>query len=307
VSQPAALDHSPLVAIAMPRFHCSVILTALIWISLHARLPAAEAARNGLDQRLLADARDGVLHEHDFVSACLIAGGVTEEHELAGQRAAVSAAIARAYQRTPEAASVEGRAAAVLEQLHDKVLTGRYDKHATDLPQTLTTGNYNCLSALVMYVELCNRADVPLEIWSQPGHVYCVLADRNLRVEPGSGQWPAAPQDIHHDLPARRITPVQLVGKFYYNRGVELLEQRAFEPGVEALRIACQLDPHDADARTNLLAGLNNWALALVAQDQPAAAAALIARGLAIDPAFAPLVANERYVAELARVRAHSP
>jgi len=207
----------------------------------------------------------------------------------------------------PEGAAVEERAAAVLEQLHDKVLTGRYDKQATDLPRTLTTGDYNCLSALVMYVELCNRADVPLEIWSQPGHVYCVLAGWNLRIEPASGQWRAAPQDIQHDLPARRITPVQLVGKIYYNRGVELLQRRAFEAGVEALRMACQLDPHDADARTNLLAGLNNWALALVAQDQPAAAAALIARGLAIDPAFAPLVANARYVAELARVRVPLP
>jgi hypothetical protein len=76
-----------------------------------------------------------------------------------------------------------------------------------------------------------------------------------------------------------------------------LLQRRQFEPGVAALRLACQLDPEDADAQANLLAGLNNWAVAL-ADDQPAAAAALIARGLAIDPDYAPLVANRRYVAE---------
>jgi hypothetical protein len=186
----------------------------------------------------------------------------------------------------------EDRAAAIFRQMHESVLVGQYDRGATDLRRALAGGNYNCLSALVIYHELCRRADVPLTLWSQPGHVFCKLGD--VRIEPTCRQWLAPAADFA-ELP-RQIAPVELVGRFYYNRGVDHLERREFAAGVAALQIACRLDSRDADARDNLLAGLNNWALALAADDQHAAAAALIARGLAIDPAFPPLLANERYV-----------
>ena len=283
---------------AMLRLPACTALGILLVAAACSRLPAADAGHSPLDQQLLADCRDGELDEFDLPSACLIAGGVTDSRELDAFRIRVAAAIDRASWPFPEVPSAEQRAAAAMNHLHDRVLKGNYDKQATDLRRTLTDGDFNCLSALVLYLELGQRAGVPLEIWSQSGHVYCVLAGRNLRIEPASGQWQATSQTPQRSAPARRITPVELVGKFYYNRGLELLEAQSFAAGIEALRIACQLDPHDADARTNLLAGLNNWALALVAQDQPAAAASLIARGLAIDPAFAPLVTNERFLRE---------
>lgn len=295
----------------MPRLLRWVCLTALFWAALFSAAPglrsvAADAASGSLESRLLADARDGMLHDFDLLSACLIAGGVTGERELMTERSLLAAALARA-QHIPQQGTAQQRAAAIHEQLHRRVLTGRYDKHATDLRRTLATGDFNCLSATVLFVELSRRAGVAVEIWSQPGHVYCALGDRDVRIEPGSRQWRSAPLGVSTGIPARRITPLQLVGKLSYNRGIELLERHEFAAGIDALRLACQLDPLDADARTNLLAGLNNWAIELAEQDQPAAAAALIARGLAIDPAFAPLVANDRYVAELAKVRAHLP
>jgi len=291
---------------AMPRLLRAVGLAALLTAAQCWPIAAADAAPRALDDCLLADARDGVLHEFDWLSACLIAGGVTDECERMTQRSLLAATLERA-QANSHSGTILQRAAAIHEQLHRLVLTGRYDKHATDLRRTLATGDYNCLSATVLYVELCRRAGVSVEIWSQPGHVYCAVGERAVRIEPASGQWRSAPLGVTTSAPVRRITSVQLVAKFFYNRGIELLERHEFAVGIDALRLACQLDPLDADARTNLLAGLNNWALVLAEQDQPAAAAALIARGLAIDPDFAPLVANERYVAELVRVGAHSP
>jgi tetratricopeptide (TPR) repeat protein len=290
----------------MPRLLRTVCLAALLVAAQCWRIWAADDASRSLDDRLLADTRDGMLQDFDLLSACLIAGGVTGERELMTDRSLLAAALERA-QHIPQQDTAQQRAAAIHEQLHRLVLTGRYDKHATDLRRTLSAGHYNCLSATELFVERCRRAGVPVEIWSQPGHVYCVLGERAVRIEPASRPWRSAPLGVTTSAPARRITPVQLVGKFYYNRGIELLERHEFAAGIDALRLACRLDPLDADARTNLLAGLNNWALELAERDQPAAAAALIARGLAIDPDFAPLVANERYVAERARVRAPLP
>ncbi len=288
---------------AGPRWVSSVA-SLLLGLAL-ASCPCTIAAGAGpLAQQLLADARDARLDQHDLLSACLVAGGAIEADDLRTLRARIAAALDEARLPLPLHADVQAQAAALHEILHRTILTGRYDKHASDLAHTIASGDYNCLTATALYAELCHRAEVPLEIWAQPGHVFCIIGSPPLRVEPASRQFASSGQFATSSL-AQRITPIQLAGRFAYNRGIELLERREFEPGISALRLACQLDPHDGDARSNLLAGLNNWALALADQDQPAAAAALIARGLAIDPHFAPLVANERYISE--RVRAPVP
>jgi tetratricopeptide (TPR) repeat protein len=266
---------------------------------------AANVETSSFDERLLADAQDGELGQFDLLSACLIAGGVSDAEELAKQRRLLIVAIDDVLGQDLVIGTAAERAEVLWQRLHAEVLTGRYDKEATDLRRVMATGDFNCLSATVLFGALCERANIPVEYWSQPGHVYCRLSVHGQRIEAASRQWGAATHSLHASAPARRITPVQLVGKFYYNRGVEQLQRREFERGIASLRRASQLDPLDGDARANLLAGLNNWALALVEQDQPAAAAALIGRGLLIDPSYAPLVANQRYLAE--RVRASHP
>lgn len=277
---------------------------ACAWLAAFVALhPCAAADPAPLATQLLTDARDGRLDRLDFLSACLIAGGTDDADQLAARRASIADAVGRAA-LPPPAADFHARAAALHAELHRTILTGRYDKHASDLSGALATGDYNCLTATALYVELCRRAGLPLAIYAQPGHVFCVVGSPPLRIEPAciaTGSAVARPFAHAATTPARRITPIQLAARFAYNRGIELLERRQFEPGIAALRLACQLDPHDASARTNLLAGLNNWALALVEQDQPAAAAALIARGLALDPHFAPLVANKRFIADRLR------
>jgi tetratricopeptide (TPR) repeat protein len=253
-----------------------------------------DANRLPLETRLLADAADGVLDRFDLPSACLIAAGVRDERELGELRSRLAVALGSIEVTASHAAAGE-QANAILRQLHARILTGQYDEQATDLRRTLAAGDYNCLSAQVLYVELCRRANVPLVIRSQPGHVFCELPG-GQRIEPASRTWLDGRTSTQPATSARTITPVQLAGKVYYNRGITQLKLREFAAGILSLQHACRLDPLDADARTNLLAGLNNWALALLEQGDASAAAALIARGLTIDPHFAPLVANERYL-----------
>jgi tetratricopeptide (TPR) repeat protein len=260
-----------------------------------------EAHHPSPQTRLLADAADGVLDRFDLPSACLIASGVGGQRELAELQSRLAVALGSIELAASDAPAGE-QARAILRQLHERILTGKYDDQATDLRRALIGGDYNCLSALVLYVELCRRADVPLVIRSQPGHVYCELS-REQRIEPASRTWLDAQTSALEAAASRAITPVQLVGKVYYNRGITQLERCEFAAGIESLEHACRLDRLDADARTNRLAGLNNWALALVEEGNTSAAAALIARGLTIDPHFAPLVANER----LLRARIAAP
>ncbi|MEX2172891.1 MAG: hypothetical protein WD872_00930 [Pirellulaceae bacterium] len=259
-------------------------------------LPLAAAESPALERRLLADAGDGSLDAFTLTSACLIAGGPADAAELEKHERQLDAWSQRLLDGMPTDLAVERRAAAIFAALHREILVGRYDPRASDLGRTLRDGDFNCLTALVLYYEFCRRADVPLEIWSRPGHVYCRLPKSSQRIEPTLRNWLTATQlqATTETRPARRITPVELVGRCYYNRGVELLQRRQFAQGLALLEIARRLDPADTDARANLLAGLNNWALALSARGEHSAADRLIARGLAIDPRFPPLVANAR-------------
>jgi hypothetical protein len=268
-------------------------LLAILGVSLF----TAAVSGQSLDQRLLLDAADGELDDHDFISAALVASGVSDDCELATWR--------RAYEEQaaaidlPAAGPIKMRLKAIQAALHEQFLTGTYVASASDLRATLTSGDYNCLSALAIHWDLCWRAGLFLEIGSQPGHVHLLLAE-GIGIESGIRQ-PIDQQRLLISRESRQLTLIELLGKFYYNRGVEQLREGRFEAGLTLLETSLQLDPADSDARENLAAGLNNWAVEHCRRDRYDLAAPLIAQGLSIEPAFAPLVTNERLVREKLR------
>jgi hypothetical protein len=191
----------------------------------------------------------------------------------------------------------------------------KYQATATDLRTALSRGDFNCLSALALYLDLCQAAGLELEIWLLPGHVClrCPESDlgwiepgvqqprRILQLNPGKkppirdggARVPSRPTISDQ---ARQITQVELLGKFYYNRGVLRLRERQFADGLALLQTGLRLDSADRDARENLLAGINNWAVEQCRAKHYSRASELIEQGLTLDAAFAPLIANQRLV-----------
>jgi hypothetical protein len=257
--------------------------------------PPAGAVGQNLTERILVDARDGSLDDFDFAVAALIASGVEEQSELAGwirdydeKRARLLATISNG--------PIDDKLQAMHAALHEQWLTGIYRTNASDLRLTFVRGDFNCLTALAIYFDVCRAAGIDLDIWLQRGHV-CLrrtAAEGAWLIEPGATRWTC--HRFSRENEGRQITPLQLLGKFYYNRGVELLESRRFSAGLVLLQNSLALDADDGDARLNLAAGFNNWAVEQCRAKRYASAAALIAEGLALDPLFAPLVANRRLV-----------
>jgi len=278
-----AVFHSP----RSPRW-CALALAGLLLVA-----PAVPA--ESLSDRLLADARDGRLDDLDFVAAALIAGGTNDECELTGWLDSYAQRRTRLLREISGFAEPD-RLATIHSVLHQRLLTGEYRLAASDVRVTLSAGDYNCLSSLVLYWDLCRAADLEPEIWLVRGHVFLRANTEagSTVIEPGSPQWTS--RSAARRTNARQITPVELLGKFYYNRGVELLRDRRYAEGIELLKTSLALDPADDDARANLVAGLNNWAVEHCRAARYDAAAALIGQGLSLDPDFAPLVANELLV-----------
>ena len=255
-------------------------------------LVAGAARAESLDRRLLRDAADGELDDHGFIAAALIASGVISGDELGRWQRIYEERIAALD--LPAAGTIHDRLRATRTVLHERFLVGRYVASASDLRTTIARGDYNCLTALAIHWDLSRRAGLTLEIGAHPGHVQLLLAE-GMAIEPGVRQAMELRRGLIH-AESRRLTVPQLLGKFYYNRGIEKLRAGEYAAGLALLETSLQLDPADGDARENLAAGFNNWAVEHCRRQRYDLAAPLIAQGLAIEPAFAPLVANERLV-----------
>jgi len=90
----------------------------------------------------------------------------------------------------------------------------------------------------------------------------------------------------------REVSGVGLVATIYYNRGVDLLMQKDYPRAVKANVKALWLDPSSETARGNLLATVNNWAIAEGSAGRYGVAAGLLRTGLAVDSGFRAFHAN---------------
>lgn len=259
--------------------------------------PAAEI-------ELLEDVDDGQLQRFEFIDAAFIAGGLADPRtrtEMLGRQAELYTAIDfAAIRKMPN----DQRPAAVLAALHRHLLTGQFRPTATLLHETLLTGDFNCVTATILFHDLCSRANVSAEIVAKSGHVCSRLVNADCEIETTRKAQEEIPRAMLNSLEARRsgkaasrgITPSELLGRIYYNRALAALEKQEFAAAIQLLQHSLTCDPQDHDAQENLLAGLNNWALSLCEQQDYAAAAERIAAGLAVNKNYQPLRSNDLHV-----------
>jgi len=281
----------------------ALLLLALgMWAAICGNIaPAVEPA--AAEVELLNDVGDGQLQRFEFVDAALIAGGMTDlrsRAEMLRRRGEKYAAIDfTAIRKLPLAE----RATTVLSALHQHLLTGTFRPTATLVQETLTTGDFNCVTATVLFHDMCSRANVSVEIIAQSGHVCSRLPNTSGLIETTRSNVVEAEAATRQ---SRVIMPGELLGRIYYNRALAALEKRDFDSAQHLLQHSLICDPQDRDAQENLLAGLNNWALALCEQGDYAAAARRVAAGLALKADYQPLLSNDlhvhqQWVAELCR------
>jgi tetratricopeptide (TPR) repeat protein len=285
------------------------------WIRL---LPEA-SPRSDTTRKLLADASDGKLEDFSLLQAALIAGGLDETALLSAYQARIERWSEELHRRGSVVGDAKAKAAVVFRFLHDEILIGQYQREATDLALTFRDGRFNCVSSLVLFMSLAERYGLDVRAVELPGHVFCRLrtADEVLDVETTCKAWfdenagtrtrsasvatetplvssPALRARI--DVEPREIAPTQLLAIIFYNRGVELLARQEYLAAVSVNLAAYRLDPISETVRGNLLAAVNNWALALTRSGRHAAAIDLLSRGLEAAPHYEFFQQNDVYV-----------
>ena len=123
--------------------------------------------------------------------------------------------------------------------------------------------------------------------------------DSPLDIETTCSRWfrsPAQKESPSEPQQRREVAGPQLAAMIFYNRGVDLLTSQQFTAALAANAKALRLDPQSDTARGNLLATLNNWAIALGTAGQYSEAAARLEQGMTLDSHYTTFVANYAYV-----------
>jgi tetratricopeptide (TPR) repeat protein len=205
-----------------------------------------------------------------------------------------------------------------MHQIHHvlhHLLLRTYDANATDLATTFDTGVYNCASATLLYVALAGEVGLNARAVELPGHVRVEVnaGDDRYEIEITCPTWPDAVRRLSPSPLAgegrgegdaegknrREVSALGLVAMIYYNRGIDAFYDHRYAEAVAANRRALLLDPDNGAARGNLLAAVNNWALALGDAGRYADAESLLAAGLRYDPTHAPFIHNAAHVQQL--------
>jgi hypothetical protein len=145
-----------------------VTLFVFTWPS-HAAYVANARRTSNVEQRLLADATDGQFDQHSLVVAALIASGTTGPMLYRLQARFESLANEFTQSLEPRMPALE-RASVLRKFLHTRILS-HYRTDASDLAVTLETGDFNCVTASVLFVALAQRVGITAYAVQLPEHV----------------------------------------------------------------------------------------------------------------------------------------
>jgi tetratricopeptide (TPR) repeat protein len=267
-----------------------------------------------LEKSLFADAADGRLEEFSLLQAALIASGVEDGEVLARYEKRQAVLLDELRRSKKFTGPPRQQAQVVFEFMHRRVLTAGYRTDCTDLRTALDQGRFNCVSASVLFNCLAGELGLPVCGLELPGHAMSrlVLPEEPLDVEATCPRWFELIDDPQQQAElvkkaigrvpskdraqAREISGIQMTAMIYYNRGVDLLAEKRFDQAATANAKALWLDPQSTTARGNLLATINNWAIALGNSDRYAEAVDLLREGLKLDPQYETFAPNYVHV-----------
>jgi tetratricopeptide (TPR) repeat protein len=254
-------------------------------------------------QQLLDDAADGTLDDFSLLQASLVASGVTNQQEIDRYCSEYDSRIQGILNSRSDSGDVEARER-IYRFLYNEFLSGDYHSTCTEVDRAFDDGDYNCVTATVLYHCLCATQGLSPVAVATNTHVRSRFLDGSVfDVETTCRDWfevvrrdPNKQRFRTQQQVTRQLTDIELLAKIYYNRAVSLLEAKSFSQAITLLETSQQLDPADKPTRENLAAAFNNWALAECHAGHFEHAVDLIREGNEQYPEFKPYASNDVHI-----------
>jgi hypothetical protein len=254
------------------------------------------------ERQLLDDLTDHKLDSHTLFEAALTIAG-HDRAELARYKTQLKSSIRRCGQKLEANDSQDKRLRIIFRHLSTEFLYGNYKPDLYDVGRTMSAGEFNCLTATILFQSLCKAFSSEIQAVWEPAHVQCWWpATRTyghlIETTSASATSAIGPLSSASGLSGRRISKSELIGKVFYNKGVSSLKAQEFATALAATWTSCLLDPKDSPAQSNLRACINNWALSASDEDDFKLAQQLLEEGLKLDPNYEPFSRNKALLLE---------
>ena len=140
------------------------------------------------EANLLTDLADGQLDDWTLWEASLIVGGASRSQvqQCSSRWNGIQDEL---RQRVVNEESDVTKAMQVFRLMHQMILTGDYHEHCNAFDRALLSGDYNCVTATVLFCCLARQCDVSVKPESLPGHVRCCLTGSGTRIETTDPRW----------------------------------------------------------------------------------------------------------------------
>ena len=276
------------------------------------------------EKEVLSDAADGHWDHFDLLRASLIIEGVCDSEKIKKYEERLDRIADKIKEQAKNNPKVEGNkeelTRLIFENLHTELLTGEYNIENTNPADSFETGNYNCVSATVLFNSLAKRVGLDVCGLEMSGHVLsrAKYGTRVADLETTCPGWfsqknnrevqKVAKPEIDNteyrtnelvqiSRKTREITDVQLVAAIYYNQGYDHWQANRLPESTVATAKALLLDPENENAWGNLVGAVNNIALGFsMEQKRHDIAAGLLDQIELMDPGFKDLKSNQFHV-----------
>ena len=276
-------------------------------------LPRSQHGHLAQESQLLSDIADGQLDGQSLMDAALTIGGVENESVMRRCQGRWKAFKTLMRQCVGADSDLE-KATQLFRFMHQRILTGDYVEHCNAIDRALLDGDYNCVTATILFCCLAQECDLLVQPESLPGHVRCRVRTHqagSVPLETTDPYWELAQRSADQEQetfadasgrsrtpsrPGRVLSDVEILAKLFYNRGLDELARGDFAAALRATELSWQLDiQHDA-ARDNVATIINNWALDLSSHGQYERALAILKRGQQLVPDHPILYANQSHI-----------
>ena len=259
------------------------------------------AAWSSKEWRLLNDVADSELEDHSLFEASLIVAG-HDKKAIAEFKRKLNLSIRRCEPKLTGAKNSEPLAnrmklQAIFGHIAEEYLHGEYRADLFDVGQTIKTGEFNCLTATVLFHSICKANSIDVRVLWEPSHVQCwapMSGSTGYVVETTASSPTNAVSPLTNisKIKGRPLSPTEFVGKIFYNRGVRALNNDQYPTALISTWACCVLDDADRPAQSNLRACINNWALFSAQQENVAMVQRLFDVGMKLDPKYEPFSRN---------------
>lgn|GEM_PF-4706522 len=248
---------------------------------------------------LLKDVADSKLEDHSLFDASLIVAG-HDKKEIAELQGKLTESIRRCTSKLKadkKSQTTRSQLQAIFQHIAEEFLHGEYRADLFDVGRTIKTGEFNCLTATVLFHSFCKANALEVRVLWEPSHVQCWAPMSGasgylIETTASSPTNAVSPLSNIASIKGRQLSPTEFVGKIFYNRGVRALNNDKYPAALISTWACCVLDADDRPAQSNLRACINNWALFSAQQANVAMVQRLFDVGMKLDPKYEPFSRN---------------